>query len=151
MVLLEILQTPLPECFTSNRSSKALTARQRKQPGLRTAMITAPFFSHSSFALNILGYFSSISMSVSSKYSSAAFWVLDRDMSVLARSRAPTVPAPMDHISMVKKLGSCAPRTHPPRTSLAPYAAPADSGASCLFVLCSAALRARGIKQLWKN
>lgn len=55
LVLMEILQTPWPECFPSNRSSEALTARQRKQPGLRTAIITAPFFSHSSFALNVLG------------------------------------------------------------------------------------------------
>lgn len=55
LVLMEILQTARPECFPSNRSSEALTARQRKQPGLRTAIITAPFFSHSSFALNVLG------------------------------------------------------------------------------------------------
>lgn len=55
LVLMEIVQTPRPECFPPNRFSEALTARQRKQPGLRTAIITAPFFSHSSFALNVLG------------------------------------------------------------------------------------------------
>ena len=36
-----------------NRSSSALTSRQRKQPGLRTAIITAPFFSQSAFALKV--------------------------------------------------------------------------------------------------
>lgn len=47
---------------------------------------------------------------MSSKYSSAAFRGLERNMSVLARSSAsaaaPTAPTPMDHIPMVKKLGS---------------------------------------------
>jgi hypothetical protein len=41
--------------FSLNRTSKVLTSRQRKQPGLRTAIITAPFFSHNSFALKVLG------------------------------------------------------------------------------------------------
>jgi hypothetical protein len=54
--------------------------------------------------------FSSVFRSMSSKYSSAAFRGLDRNMSVLARSSAtaaaPTAPTPMDHIPMEKKLGS---------------------------------------------
>ena len=47
---------------------------------------------------------------MSSRYSNAALWGLARNMSVLARSSAkaaaPMAPAPMDHIPMLKKLGS---------------------------------------------
>jgi len=45
----------LARLLFSEQILDVLTSRQRKQPGLRTAIITAPFFSQSSFALKVLG------------------------------------------------------------------------------------------------
>lgn len=55
LVLAANTLAPLAGLLFSEQILDVLTSRQRKQPGLRTAIITAPFFSQSSFALKVLG------------------------------------------------------------------------------------------------
>ena len=85
--------TPSSSSLDFREDKSAASSRQRNQPGLRTARITAPF-SQSALALKVTASFSSVFSSVSSRYSNAAFWGLARNMSVLARSSAEAA-APM--------------------------------------------------------